>query len=127
MHKVWLIARREYIERIRTRGFMVMTVLIPVLMFGFLFGSAYMNSKSRSVTHIAAVSADTRLILDLQSEFESNQASQILIDPMNPGPDTQRILDEELDSGNTDGYLWITPAPLNATPAVTFTPRSSAQ
>ena len=28
MHNVWLIARREYIERIRTRGFLVTTIMI---------------------------------------------------------------------------------------------------
>ena len=28
MHNVWLIAKREYLERIRTKGFLIATVLI---------------------------------------------------------------------------------------------------
>jgi ABC-2 type transport system permease protein len=38
MHNVWLIARREYIERIRTRGFLITTVLIPLIMGGLHLG-----------------------------------------------------------------------------------------
>ena len=36
MRNTYLIAKREYLERIRTRAFMVMTVLIPLLMGGSL-------------------------------------------------------------------------------------------
>ncbi len=32
MHNIWLIARREYLERVRTKAFLIMTVLIPLLM-----------------------------------------------------------------------------------------------
>ena len=32
MHNIWLIAKREYTERVRTRGFMIATILIPLLM-----------------------------------------------------------------------------------------------
>ena len=31
MHNVWLIAKREYMERVRTKGFILATVLIPCL------------------------------------------------------------------------------------------------
>ena len=43
MHNTWLIARREYIERIRTRGFLIATVMIPLVMAGFIFGSAFVG------------------------------------------------------------------------------------
>ena len=42
MHNVWLIAKREYTERIKTKGFLIATILIPVLMGGGLFGVATM-------------------------------------------------------------------------------------
>ena len=73
MHNVWLIARREYIERIRTRGFLITTIMIPAIMAGFIFGSAFINSGAKADTHIAVVSSDTQLALDLQAELQQRR------------------------------------------------------
>jgi ABC-2 type transport system permease protein len=143
MHNVWLIARREYVERVRTRGFLITTVMIPLIMGALLFGSTFVNSKSEPGTHIAVVSSDPQLALDLQSELQqqvtrprSAKNPQFTVDAMDIGPQsaqaTRTILDQELDSGDLDGYLWITPAPTpakaqSARPTFTFTPRSSEQ
>jgi len=146
MRNVWLIAHREYAERIHTRGFMITTIMIPLIMAGFVFGSMFLGSKSPSEVHIAVVSSDTQLVLDLQSELlrqqEQREATQaeteggqptpnsakkqphILVDAMNAGPDTRAQLDQDLDSNDLDGYLWITPATAGANrPAFTYTPR----
>jgi ABC-2 type transport system permease protein len=130
MHNVWLIARREYLERIRTRGFLVTTIMIPLVMAGFIYGSTIVSSKSRSDAHIAVVSADTQLALDLQTQLQQDHAqgkrNHITVDAMSPGPDTRGILDGELDSSDLDGYLWIAPATSsNTRPTFAFTPRSA--
>ena len=137
MHNVWLIARREYIERIRTRGFMITTIMIPLIMAGFIFGTIFLGSRANSDTHLAVVSSDTQLALDLQSELErqpepispailATRKPHLIIDAMDVGPDTRSIVDGEIDSGDLDGYLWITPAPApGQRPTCTFTPRSS--
>ena len=39
MHNVWLIAKREYLERIRAKSFLLMTILIPLLMGGLVYGA----------------------------------------------------------------------------------------
>ena len=39
MRNVWLIANREYKERVRTRGFLITTIMIPLIMAGFVLGS----------------------------------------------------------------------------------------
>ena len=103
MHKVWLIARREYLERIRTKAFIVTTILIPLLMAGFLFGSHYMDTKNRSsIAHITIVSADTQLALDLQKELETSKENKIIVDLISPpGPDTRKILEDELEDKST--------------------------
>ena len=131
MHDVWLIARREYIERIRTRGFLITTVLIPIIMGGFIFGSSFLGSKVSSESHIAIVSSDLQPALDLQDELERPRLSdgasgpRMTVDVMGAGQETRAILDRELDSGDLDGYLWIAPAATpGAPPAFTFTPRS---
>ena len=143
MHNVWLIARREYVERVRTRGFLITTVMIPLIMGALLFGSAFVSSKSEPGTHIAVVSSDPQLALDLQSELQqqvtrpsSAKHPQFTVDAMDIVPQsaqaTRAILDQELNSGDLDGYLWITTAAIpakaqSARPTFTFTPRSSEQ
>jgi ABC-2 type transport system permease protein len=142
MHNVWLIARREYLERIRTRGFLVTTIMIPLIMAGFIYGSAIMGRKSRSEAHIAVVAFDPQLALDLQSEIQQQSPQQpganpdqhmhITVDAMSPDANSARatraILNQNLDSQDLDGYLWITkPAAPAGQSTYTFTPRSQKQ
>jgi ABC-2 type transport system permease protein len=144
--RVWLIARREYVERIRTRGFIITTVLIPLLMCGFIFGSIFLGSKTQPDRQIAVVSADTDLVLDLQTELERQQrqkddaadapganpaaptaksSPRIVVDAMNPGPGVLSELNGEIESGDIDGYLWIAPAASpDARPTFSYTSKS---
>jgi ABC-2 type transport system permease protein len=45
MHNVWIIARREYLERVRSKSFMVMTILVPVLMSAVTIGPSLLVTK----------------------------------------------------------------------------------
>jgi ABC-2 type transport system permease protein len=69
-----------------------------------------------------------------QSESDASQnmpsaparQPRIIVDAIDPGPDTKAELDESLDSGDSDGYLWITPASApGGRPTFVFTPRSN--
>ena len=58
MRNVWLIARREYLERVRTRSFMIMTVLIPVLMAGLMIGPGLLADRiSHRAKHLVVVAS----------------------------------------------------------------------
>jgi ABC-2 type transport system permease protein len=163
LRNVRLVARREYIERVRTRGFLVTTILIPLIMGGIVFGAAFAGSKSNPDLRIAVVSPDVQLALDLQTELERRQQqagaaqqqpaatqqqldstpdndttasaqppgklpSHILVDAIDPAPNTRAQLDHDLQSGNLDGYLWITPSTsAGARPTFVYTPGSAAQ
>ena len=150
MRNVWLIAHREYVERIRTRGFLITTVMIPVIMGGFLLGSIFLGSRTAPDIRIAVVSSDTQLALDLQTELQRQQQQtdasamdtdesaanphsekkqpNIIVDAIDPGPNTRANLDKDLESGDIDGYLWITPAAApNARPTFLYTPKSSSE
>jgi ABC-2 type transport system permease protein len=67
MHNVWLIAKREYTERIKTKGFLIATILIPLLMGGGLFGVATLAEKSKTTAHIAVVGTQPQLEADLKA------------------------------------------------------------
>jgi ABC-2 type transport system permease protein len=128
MHNVWLIARREYLERVRTKSFLVMTVLIPLLMGGGIFGSAFLGKKSQSTSHIAIVSTDQQIATDLQAELEHGKRSKMLVNVISPpAADTRQVLDGELADKQLDGYLWITTGTAaNTRPTFSWTPRSRA-
>ena len=73
MHNVWLIAKREYTERIKTKGFLIATILIPLLMGGGLFGVLTMAAKSKTTSHIAVLTSQLQLADDLKQELAERQ------------------------------------------------------
>jgi ABC-2 type transport system permease protein len=110
MHNVWLIAKREYLERIRAKSFIVMTVLIPLLMGGILVTAGLAN-RSLGSNHIAVITTDTRLADDLKAEL-SDKARKTTVDVYSPSqPNIRETLDAEMKQKNSDlgGYLWVTP------------------
>jgi ABC-2 type transport system permease protein len=125
MHSVWLIARREYLERVRTKAFVISTILIPILLGGGFAASVIKVSQTKSVAHIAVVSADHQLALDLQDELSTGKHTKMTVDVMNAGPSTRKTLDDELASGDLNAYLWITPASTpEGRPSFSFSPGS---
>src|SRR5215471_10933603 len=59
MHNILLIARREYIERVRTRSFIVMTLLIPAFMLGVtVLPTLMMNKGAGGTKHLIVVAPD---------------------------------------------------------------------
>jgi ABC-2 type transport system permease protein len=127
MHNAWLIAKREYLERVRTKAFLIATILIPVLMTAFVFGSALLAKKTRSTSHLIIVSKDTQLVMDLQEQLKKGDGSEMTVDTMAPGDGVRDTLDQELVDGGIDGYLWITPATATSDrPTFDYKPRSKA-
>jgi ABC-2 type transport system permease protein len=121
MHNVWLIAKREYLERIRAKSFLIMTILIPLLMGGLVYGAALANGRSGSNLHIAVVAQDPQFGADLKSELESTKhvdsdgergkqgvTKVDVISP--PASDTRAVLDNRLRDRKLDGYIWVTPS-----------------
>jgi ABC-2 type transport system permease protein len=119
MHNVWLVAKREYLERIRAKSFLIMTILIPLLMGGLVFGAALANGRSGSNLRIAVVTQDPHFGANLKSELENTKhadrdsarqgATNVdVISP--PAPDTRAILDNQLRDRKLDGYIWVTPS-----------------
>ncbi len=112
MRNIWLIARREYLERIRTKSFIVMTVLIPAIMAAVAFGGSLLGGgRSKPAAHIIVVTQDVQLGMSLQSELEAQKQATITADLISPpGSDTRDRLNREVSSRDLDGYLWVTPS-----------------
>lgn len=124
----WLIAKREYTERVRTKGFILTTVLIPVLMGALVFGGGYLASRTKSSAHIVVVATDEVFARDLKSKLESDKDSAMRVDVASPSPAIRASLDKQIAerSSSLDGYLWVKPPLLSgARPIFSYTARSA--
>jgi ABC-2 type transport system permease protein len=126
MHNIWLIAKREYTERIKTKGFLIATILIPLLMGGGLFGVATLASKAKATSHIAVLTSQLQLADDLKQQLQNGKDSQMTVDIL-PASTSHGVLDQEMANKELDGYLAIVPSRVaGQRPTFDFKPRSTA-
>jgi ABC-2 type transport system permease protein len=127
MREALLIARREYLERIRSRAFRVSTVLIPAA-FGLIFGLGALSGKLGGGTgHLVVASNDAVLAESVRAELASARRSSALrIDVSAPVTEGElAALNPEVESKAIDGYLWLNVQPGTQVEA-TYTSRGSA-
>lgn len=120
-----LIAKREYLERVRTKAFIITTLLIPALMGGGILFSVLKSRSSKPASHIALVARDTELALDLQNELEHGKDSAMKVDVLSPpiASTRQTLIDQTVDK-QIDGFLWI--EIVNKTPRAIYTSAANA-
>jgi len=130
MHNVWLIAKREYLERIRAKSFLIMTLLIPLLMGGILFGAVLVNGHSGTMSHIAVVADDPQFATDFGTELSGKDQKKVAVDVYpSAEPGILTTLDAQLKAKDStlDGYLVVVPSTVaGARATFQWQPRSRA-
>ena len=136
MHEALLVARREYLERIRSRAFRVSTVLIPMI-FALIFGIGYLSGKdSGGAKHIVIASSDPALADSVRAELlalanaddqgKRNRPRPLRVDLQAPVmEDGTAALNEAVESEQIDGYLWLDVKPGATRPEATYVSRGS--
>ncbi len=77
MRNIFLIARREYLERVRAKSFLITTILIPLIMAGFLLGPGIlMNPMSRGAKHFVVVASRPETGEIIRQELTKAQEEQ---------------------------------------------------
>src|SRR5665213_3757444 len=112
MHNVWLIARREYMERIRAKSFLIMTILIPLLMGGILGGAALINGRNGSLNHVAVVTDNPQFATDFGTELSGKDQTKVVVDVYPTSqPGILAALDAQIKAKDStlDGYLVVLP------------------
>lgn len=72
LKNIWLVAKREYLERVKTKAFVIMTALTPVLIAAFSIGpSALMTMRSKGDRRIVVVSSDAELAANVKRSLET--------------------------------------------------------
>lgn len=110
MRNIWLIIQREYLERVRTRSFIISTILFPAMMLGFTVLPAKLASmKSSGTRHIAVVSENAELASAVKQQLESRKDSKFTVDlNTDPTETTRAKLKSDIANSTLDGYIWLT-------------------
>ncbi len=115
MRKVWIITKREYITRVKSKGFLIGTVVVPLFSIGVFVFSIFI--ATRQIDHtlkIAIVDEAGGMAAPVAKGLDRKLPSG---DPMfqvmpalavgTSGPDSRRQLLAEINHGELDGFLLI--------------------
>jgi ABC-2 type transport system permease protein len=137
MREALLIARREYLERIRSKAFRISTVLIP-LFFALIFGVGALSGKlSGGARRVEVASNDPLLAQSVRAELmaadnavaetRKDPSSRLTVDVKAPLTEGDlAALNAEVESKQIDGYLWLNLRPGTTRLEATYTSRGSA-
>ena len=143
MHNTFIIAKREYLERVRSRSFVIMTFFIPLLMFGVtVVPTLLMNRGSNETKHMVVVAGDRDTAEMIRSRIEqrqekSNDNAKSEVKTKRGLPPTHFTVEVSTDTADSaraaltkkvkdkelDGFLWATPEAIQAQEARLCNPR----
>ncbi len=128
MREAWLIAKREYLERVRSKAFRISTVMIP-LVFAVIFGlGAISGNRAGRGQRMVVASNDPALAESVRSALLAARGKQPLaqmevgiVAPAAGGD--LASLDSQVKDGAIDGYLWLNAKPGETQPEATYVSR----
>jgi ABC-2 type transport system permease protein len=132
MHNIFIIAKREYLERVRSRSFLIMTLFIPALILGVsVVPTMIANRGGNETKNIVVVAQDRETAETIRTGIEQGQeksekksdekadsklgrknpilpahyAVEVSTDTTQAGRDA---LTEKVKQKHLDGFLWAT-------------------
>ena len=133
MRNIFLIARREYLEQVRGKGFRLSTVLVPCAFIVIIGIMVLMNRQMVGGKHLVVASTDAALAADVREQLlgkhqaDPEEGVQLRVDLLAPATSEDRAqLMERVRAKQLDGFLWIDQEPGKA-PSATYDSLSSAE
>lgn len=121
--KTAVVARREYLSRLRSKGFWIATIALPLLMAAWLILPTLIMTKTKGSLTLAVVD-ETGLVapglVERKEEIEAgggDQGVDLTLEIVEPDgdPEAQRAdLDDRIRDEEIDAWLWISPESLEA-------------
>src|SRR5438309_1460938 len=72
LRNVWLITKREYLERVRTKAFLIFTLLTPALAITWaVLPSLMINKKTGGTQHLVVATANAELGAAVKASIEA--------------------------------------------------------
>lgn len=111
MRNVWLVIRREYLERVRTKSFVISTILMPAFVFAVtVLPTKLMMMQSPGSFHLV-VAASSQPVADAvktQLEAQKGERKFKVDEKITNSNDDRALLDADVRTHKIDGYLWLT-------------------
>ncbi len=107
MNKVWIVIRKEYLERVRSVGFIIATVLIPVLLSSFVIVPvAIQFFTAKSDSRIAVIDQTGKLQRYIFDALDSSSNIKLVV--ANFADENERqVLIKDTDAGKLTGYIIV--------------------
>ena len=114
--KMLVIAKREYVTRVKTKGFWIATVLLPVFMLSMTLLPALVMSKAKTSHRVVIVDATGEVAGPLREKLEKREASgrgeiRFEMETQSPAADTEAqraALDRQVLNGDINSWVWVT-------------------
>ena len=128
MHNAWLVIQREYIERIRSKAFIIMTLLMPVFMASTILIPALLSNMRSGVTRRIVLVANNRELAEAIKQqliappiatgtqlrpANKSELPRFAVEISTDTSDAERDrLRHDVSDGKIDGFLWLTDSDL---------------
>lgn len=113
MRRLWAVVRREYLERARSKAFLIGTLVGPVLLGALMVAPSALMAKQRGKPlRLAVLDASGRLAADVEQALRERQVEGLPrfdVRPAGAGSlDERRArLRQQVLAGDLDGYLLL--------------------
>ncbi len=116
MNKTLIVLKHEFLLKVRSRAFIVMTIIGPLLMGAIILLPAYFSATNTGdVRHLAVIDSTGRLSQsmiaqahDTASDFLSKQFStNVTLESVPPGPNVKDSLGKLVEAKLLAGYMTI--------------------
>ena len=125
MGRLWPVIRREYLERVRSRAFLVATVAAPVLLAGvMLLPAMMMRGQHGRPLRVAVLDASGSLrdaVAEALAQQKVDGRARFQVEKAESGAGEEAArLKKDVLSGRLDGYLYLPPEALERSSAEYF-------
>ena len=130
MRKIWLIVKREYITRVRTKAFILGTLALPLLSGTILVISIFVAAgSSKSAVKIAILDEVGGLGSAVQKSLTQNKSSsrpdsEVVQIVEHPSPRLEEFFNSQVKTGEVDGVLVLPKGLLDGKSSAKFHARS---
>jgi ABC-2 type transport system permease protein len=113
MRKVWAVIRREFVEKVRTKWFLISTILGPVFMISITVLPSLLISRTGRINHIALVNEGAGEFAErLKTQLEGSGRYIVIVEKAGSGSADalQDSLTNAVRSETLDGVLTVSSA-----------------
>ncbi|MEX0722626.1 MAG: ABC transporter permease [Gracilimonas sp.] len=101
LHKIWLVLKREYLTRVKSKSFIIITALTPLAFVAFIGIVVYINISETEVEKRIGILDETNVLVERLIELNESRYFNVGTDPVDS-------LRAQVLDGNLDGFIVLT-------------------